>query len=139
MRLLHTQNLTFKEFIGRNIPKYAILSHTWEDDEVLFEDMSDPTHVHKKGFQKIRMTCGMAAKAGIEWAWIDTCNIDKSSSAELTEAINSMYLWYKRSGVCYAYLSDLSESAKLYDALPRCRWFTRGWTLQVSTLLLTAF
>jgi len=72
----------------------------------------------------------MADEAGIPYAWVDTCCIDKSSSAELTEAINSMYRWYQRSAICYAYLSDLSPSASLDTALSSCRWFTRGWTLQ---------
>lgn len=72
----------------------------------------------------------LAADAGIRYAWVDTCCIDKSSSAELTEAINSMYRWYQRSAICYAYLSDLSPSDSLNIALPSCRWFTRGWTLQ---------
>ncbi|KAK4461563.1 HET domain-protein, partial [Cladorrhinum samala] len=42
--------------------------------------------------------------------WVDTCCIDKTSSAELTEAINSMYMWYANSTVCYAWLSDLEPS-----------------------------
>jgi len=130
MRLINTATGLFEEFIGRNIPKYAILSHTWEEEEVSFSDMQKDGHQAKKGFEKIRMTCKLAADAGIQYAWVDTCCIDKSSSAELTEAINSMYRWYQRSVICYAYLSDLSPSDSLDAALPSCRWFTRGWTLQ---------
>ncbi|KAK0750044.1 heterokaryon incompatibility protein-domain-containing protein [Schizothecium vesticola] len=130
MRLINTGTGLFEEFIGRNIPKYAILSHTWEEEKVSFSDMQKDGHQAKKGFEKIRMTCKLAADAGIQYAWVDTCCIDKSSSAELTEAINSMYRWYQRSAICYAYLSDLSPSGSMYAALPSCRWFTRGWTLQ---------
>ncbi|ROW03132.1 hypothetical protein VMCG_05792 [Cytospora schulzeri] len=102
MRLLNVKNATFKEFIGNDIPPYAILSHTWEDEEVTFKDMKTPSRCHGKlGFNKIRMTCKQAAKDGLEYAWIDTCCIDKSSSAELSEAINSMFRWYKRSSRCY--------------------------------------
>lgn len=72
----------------------------------------------------------MASQAGLSYAWIDTCCIDKSSSAELTEAINSMYQWYQRSEVCYAFLSDLSASKPLETTLEVCQWFKRGWTLQ---------
>jgi hypothetical protein len=132
MRLINTRTFRFKEFPGPNKPKYAILSHTWEEEEeVLFKDMSDPSHVNKKGYRKIEMTCWMAAQSNIEWAWIDTCCIDKSSSAELSQAINSMYRWYQRSEVCYVFLSDLpTSSLQLRSTLPNCRWFARGWTLQ---------
>jgi hypothetical protein len=36
--------------------------------------------------------------------------IDKLSSAELSEAINSMFRWYQQAGICYAYLSDVEAS-----------------------------
>ncbi|KAF2681874.1 HET-domain-containing protein [Lentithecium fluviatile CBS 122367] len=130
MRLINTSTGKLEEFIGKNIPKYAILSHTWGEEEVSFRDYVNGGQEHKKGFKKIAMTCRLAAKDGLEYAWVDTCAIDKSSSAELTEAINSMYRWYERAEVCYAFLSDLSAGAELDDALGKCRWFTRGWTLQ---------
>ncbi|KAK7999588.1 HET-domain-containing protein [Apiospora arundinis] len=135
MHLINTRTQCLEEFVGRNIPRYAILSHTWEDEEVLFRDMSNspPSSAtqNKKGFQKIAWTCRIAAQDdGLDYAWIDTCCIDKSSSAELTEAINSMFKWYQRAEVCYAFLSDLQSSAPLETALPDCRWWTRGWTLQ---------
>jgi hypothetical protein len=130
MRLINTRTLLFEEFIGNSIPKYAILSHTWGEEEVLFKDMSDPLRNMKKGFWKIQMTCKTASEDGLQYAWVDTCAIDKSSSAELTEAINSMYRWYQRATICYAFLEDLPASSSLEHILPRCRWFTRGWTLQ---------
>ncbi|KAK2767968.1 het domain-containing protein [Colletotrichum kahawae] len=92
-----------------------------------------------KGFRKIRETCRLAARDGIKYAWVDTCCIDKSNSAELSEAINSMYSWYQRAKVCFAYLSDLCLSSSapkstlapdLISLLRGCRWFSRGWTLQ---------
>jgi hypothetical protein len=130
MRLINTSTKLFEEFIGRNLPKYAILSHTWEEEEVSFKDMGGPSYKSKKGYGKIAMTCQLAAAAGLGYAWVDTCCIDKSSSAELTEAINSMFQWYGRAATCYVFLSDLSPSAPLESELQGCRWFTRGWTLQ---------
>ncbi|KAK0663437.1 HET-domain-containing protein [Cercophora samala] len=135
MRLINTNNGQFEEFIGNDIPPYAILSHTWEDGEVTLADMKSGRYQmyrSKKGYKKIDMTCRMAKKDGYQYAWVDTCCIDKSSSAELTEAINSMYQWYQRSSVCYVFLSDMPPPriAPLEVALSRCRWFTRGWTLQ---------
>ncbi len=131
MRLINTHTGHFEEFIGKKIPRYAVLSHTWGKDEVSFHDKaSDPDFVHKEGFQKIAATCKLAAAAEISYAWVDTCCIDKSSSAELSEAINSMYRWYERSEICYVFLSDLDAAAELKTELRRCYWFTRGWTLQ---------
>ncbi|KAK4464944.1 hypothetical protein QBC42DRAFT_262208 [Cladorrhinum samala] len=85
----------------------------------------------KKGFAKIQRTCAQAISQGLEWAWVDTCCIDKSSSAELSEAINSMFRWYRDSSVCYAYLSDVEYYSQGHPPkLEKSRWFTRGWTLQ---------
>jgi hypothetical protein len=123
MRLINTSTLLLEEFIGRAIPRYAILSHTWEDDEVTFKGYSDGTHRNKKGFQKITNTCAIVARSGLAYVWVDTCCIDKSSSAELTEAINSMFRWYERAEVCYTFLSDMpGDTSDFNGLLPRCRW-----------------
>lgn len=110
--------------------RYAILSHTWASDpgdEVSYRDTRNPQAAkQKKGFDKVFWCCDEALKNGFEWVWIDSCCIDKTSSAELSEAINSMYRWYEQSSVCYAYLSDVDTIKDLRDS----RWFTRGWTLQ---------
>ena len=93
----------------------------------------DATHPARKkaGYRKIQKTCELARIDGFSHAWVDTCCIDKSSSAELSEAINSMFQWYQSAKICYAYLADLiSEQNELEHALPKCRWFTRGWCLQ---------
>jgi hypothetical protein len=131
MRLINVDTLELQDFLGNDMPEYAILSHTWEDEEVTYQDMHPltPDTRSKKGFAKIRETCRLADSRGFEYAWVDTCCIDKSSSAELTEAINSMYRWYREATVCYAYLSDVDDSAD-ETALAASRWFTRGWTLQ---------
>ncbi|GAB1321008.1 HET-domain-containing protein [Madurella fahalii] len=127
MRLLNTRTLELDEFFDRAIPKYAILSHTWEKREVVFRDMADLGKARVKAcFAKIEGACALAASQGYDYVWIDTCCIDKSSSAELSEAINSMWAWYRDSAVCYAYLSDVEKPADLGGS----RWFTRGWTLQ---------
>jgi hypothetical protein len=131
MRLLNTSTLLFEEFIGTDVPPYAILSHTWGDEEVSFKEMTtDPSCKSKKGYAKISMSCQLAIADGLQYAWIDTCCIDKRSSAEVSEAINSMYQWYGRAKKCYAYLVDLESSLPWRDNLASCRWFTRGWTLQ---------
>ncbi|KAJ9151129.1 HET-domain-containing protein [Pleurostoma richardsiae] len=125
MRLINTTTLQFEEFIGTQIPEYAILSHTWEEEEVSFKDYEGPGDItHKKGYAKIQGTCRMAKQEGIQYAWVDTCCIDKTSSAELSEAINSMFK------VCYVYLSDLPSGTYTQVGLKTCRWFDRGWTLQ---------
>ena len=132
MRLLNTTKITLEEFENDSIPEYAILSHRWELDEVSFQDMENGKAIIQKGYAKIKGCCVQAAKDGWKYAWIDTCCIDKSSSAELSQAINSMYQWYSNAQVCYAYLSDVSAPAEpqsnpeFYES----KWFKRGWTLQ---------
>ena len=127
MRLLNASTYTLEDF-PRETPPYAILSHTWDQEEVTFQHMRDgPDAACKllKGFAKIEGCCQQATLAGYDWVWIDTCCIDQSSVAEVSEAINSMYGWYQRSAVCFVYLSDVPRF-RLTDS----RWFERGWTLQ---------
>lgn len=130
MRLLHTEDLQLKTF-GRKKPAYAILSHTWGDNEILFQDLQ-PDAVgdwrQRRGAKKVLGAAAQAVSDGYKFIWIDTCCIDKSSSAELSEAINSMYAWYKNAKVCYAYLEDRATTHT--TILHLSRWFTRGWTLQ---------
>ncbi|KAL5322914.1 hypothetical protein ACEPPN_010893 [Leptodophora sp. 'Broadleaf-Isolate-01'] len=127
MWLINTTSLALELIEDPETCIYAILSHTWGDNEVSFQDMADVKRARKKqGFSKIQRTCQLALDRNIEYAWVDTCCIDKSSSAELTEAINSMFHWYKQSHICFVFLSDLLSIEYLYS----CRWFTRGWTLQ---------
>ncbi|KAL5355544.1 ankyrin repeat-containing domain protein [Aspergillus floccosus] len=125
MRLLDTTELKTKEFFDDSLPEYAILSHTWGEEEVSYQDLKNGDYAHMKGYTKIKGCCQFARARNIAWVWIDTCCIDKTSSAELTEAINSMYRWYQEATVCYAFLEDVPT--RLF---PQSRWFTRGWTLQ---------
>lgn len=136
MHLLNAATLELEEFQSNKIPPYAILSHTWGNtkDEVTFRDVSSYNigYKHKPGFQKIKFCTTQTLEDGFQYCWIDTCCIDKSSSAELSEAINSMYAWYKNSEACYVYLADVvaQRSTTIDSQLEKSRWFTRGWTLQ---------
>ena len=134
MRLLSTFTLRFHEFQGESVPYYAILSHTWTDEEVSLQEMKKGDGKDKAGFAKIKSCCALAASEGWEYVWIDTCCIDKSSSVELSEAINSMFQYYRKAAVCYAYLVDVPASEGDHSAVGstfrQSRWFTRGWTLQ---------
>jgi hypothetical protein len=131
MRLINVSTLQLEEFMdSRHAPPYAILSHTWGEGEVTFQDFAYPDIAQaKKGYGKIEQTCKRAKASGIGYAWVDTCCIDKTSSAELTEAINSMFQWYAQSQVCYAWLADLKVHQPI-ESFASCRWFSRGWTLQ---------
>ena len=133
MRLIDTSTYELLEFNPGMIPPYAILSHTWGDDEYLFGDRNNPFRRESAGFNKIAGCCALAARHGYEYLWVDTCCIDKTSSAELTESINSMYNWYQDSHICYVYLADfdLEKAQHEYgDSFRESRWFRRGWTLQ---------
>jgi hypothetical protein len=146
MRLLHTTELRFEEFYDDQIPRYAILSHRWGPDEVSYQDFLARRKTDGPGYKKILLACKIAAAGGYQvrsdpgllsmpsvWIWIDTCCIDKASSAELSEAINSMYHWYGKSQVCYVLLHDVTVSdewVKTKSEFVRSEWFDRGWTLQ---------
>ena len=136
------------EFRDDETTTYAILSHRWIDHtEVDYGEMVNLAKMDKAerdeirgrlGYRKICDTCEQARKHQYEWVWIDTCCIDKRSSAELSEAINSMYRWYENSRVCYVYLHDVSDFdfpiASDESRYPKSNgwpeWFSRGWTLQ---------
>ncbi|KAL1875263.1 hypothetical protein Daus18300_003334 [Diaporthe australafricana] len=168
MRLLDTDRLEVVLIREDVIPPYAILSHTWGNDEVSLQDMHSlgvkdaPKSIPRLKrvvdaakliasdcyrWMRSRIICTMgndeaslkemhsfsgkdaprnmpsrrkiidaaklAASDGYRWIWIDTCCIDRTSSAELSEAINSMYRWYENAGVCYVYLQD--EPDGLYE------------------------
>ena len=144
MRLLKLEDnghFILTEYSGNDVPKYAILSHTWGSDseEVTFQDLKDGTGKNKHGYRKIHFCGKQAAKDTLHHFWVDSCCIDKSSSAELSEAINSMFRWYQEAERCYVYLSDVlnntsnghTESSRRWKpAFKKSRWFTRGWTLQ---------
>jgi hypothetical protein len=143
MRLLRSYSdgsISLIEFFEDNIPKYAILSHRWGAEEVTFKDMTDGTSKVKSGYGKIQFCGEQTRRNGLEYFWVDTCCIDKSSSAELSEAINSMFRWYQKAARCYVYLSDISTpKRKASDTSAECtwesafresNWFIRGWTLQ---------
>jgi hypothetical protein len=145
MRLLYyTSNdeLSWTEdLIGDDtIPPYAILSHTWVDgQEVTFNDMLERKGKSKTGYRKIQFCAQQAKRDGLNHFWVDTCCIDKANHSELSEAIISMFRWYKNAKRCYVYLSDVCDDGcegngdrnyRLELAIKESRWFTRGWTLQ---------
>ncbi|PMD64809.1 HET-domain-containing protein [Hyaloscypha bicolor E] len=143
MRLLNVKTLKLEWFHNADVaPSYAILSHRWEDDEVLFEDPESVVHVHPSqaikpnGWSKVLGCCKIAEQFGISYVWIDTCCIDTSSSSELSESLNSMFAWYQCATLCIAYLSDVTQiwgndSEDPTAGHPRhSAWFRRGWTLQ---------
>ncbi|KAE9371105.1 HET-domain-containing protein [Stipitochalara longipes BDJ] len=128
MWLLNSGTFELNFFYDNKTPHYAILSHVWGDNEVSFQQINgSQTEIQNHaGYMKIWKCCEQAANHGFEFVWIDTCCIDKTNSAELSEAINSMFKWYQDSTECYVYLEDVTS----LDDLPASRWFTRGWTLQ---------
>ena len=102
-------------------------------EEVSFQDLPQEYAKQMLGYRKILSCCAQANSDGFDYVWIDTCCIDKRSSSELSEAINSMYSWYRNAEVCYAFLADVSEVEdpdSPNSTFRNSRWFTRGWTLQ---------
>jgi hypothetical protein len=126
--------------VGKDIPPYAILSHTWDsdNDEVTFKEISEGEGKGKSGYRKLSFCSKQAARDALDFFWVDTCCIEKTSSAELSEAINSMFKWYQKAEKCYVFLTDVTIDSPTNDVSPqKCaetfrhsRWFKRGWTLQ---------
>lgn len=130
MRLINVQTLAFEEFEGDATTdlKYGILSHRWREEEVTYHDAISTGlyDIQKKGIAKIKQVCKLALLSDLQYVWVDTCCIDKASSAELSEAINSMFRWYQQAHTCFAYLDDID----LGGAPELSMWFSRAWTLQ---------
>lgn len=165
MRLINIHSFRLEEFFGRNIPPYHILSHTWGDDEISFQEYTwlqtyaekvaagvieekppkqrerlkakDESLRRRSGYQKIIHFAQLVPTLQThdhhtaDYIWVDTCCINKESSAELSEAINSMYQWYKGAELCIAFLADVEDTKDAPDSdFGKSRWFFRGWTLQ---------
>ena len=163
MWLLSTDRAELRFFVGPEDTDlqwdggYAILSHVWDKEETSFQDLQ--TLIRRCGKtgenprdhvpEKIRKSCILAERYRLKWIWIDTCCIDKTSSAELSEAINAMFRYYAMSAVCYAFLRDVpanykAECSSAFDRseghpsgwshwrlqFHQSRWHRRGWTLQ---------
>ena len=162
MRLINVHTFKQADrFKDNRIPPYAILSHRWGENEISYQDflnntkdfidttkaffntikdflnttknfLSTAKDTPNTGFTKVARACSQAKQTGLDWIWIDTCCIDKTSSAELSTSINSMFRWYRDAQVCFAYLDDVNTLGedKVEDQILKSRWFTRGWTLQ---------
>ena len=112
--------------------RYTTFSHTWEGNEPLYDKVVkivvydlEASHTH----EKLRMFCKIVRDEGYNWAWSDTCCIDKGDHFILQEALVSMFKWYEGSAMTIIFLCDVDELAKL-GALTMSRWNSRGWTLQ---------
>ncbi|KAK3711883.1 hypothetical protein LTR37_009401 [Vermiconidia calcicola] len=152
MRLLNIRTLQLEEFFEQDVPRYCILSHRWQGKEITYKEFRKGLRTDSPSYKKIVDFCSFVqgqqqdsissdededededGQFIVDWVWIDTCCIDKRSSAELSEAINSMYAWYKNSECCIVYLVDVtSETGEIdfYAELSASAWFRRGWTLQ---------
>jgi hypothetical protein len=157
MRLVNILTLEIESHSDdRTRPIYDILSHTWGQEEVSFQEWNTVLTLEKRkarrfptdplvelqvaeikrrrGYKKVVKFCELTKRRQPrrQYVWVDTVCIDKTSSSELSEAINSMFRWYKESGICCVFLDDV-PSGETVDDCPKfhnSRWFRRGWTLQ---------
>lgn len=133
MRLLCVDSLEFAVYHDASKrPKYAIASHRWFDDaEASFEDVQKRQNTKKRGYAKIEAFARYIKDniPSVRWLWIDTCCINKDSAAELSEAINLMFRWYREAELCLAYLADV-KAVEDKRGFQQSEWFQRGWTLQ---------
>ncbi|KAK3640131.1 hypothetical protein LTR56_005543 [Elasticomyces elasticus] len=134
MRLINTDTLKLHDFIDADsAPEYAILSHRWSDEEVSYKEWRKGRCTESsKGYVKIVDACAFAQARGQAWLWVDTCCIDKESSQDLSESINSMWYYYESAVECYAYLADViaTDPTLRLEQFRQSDLFNRGWTLQ---------
>jgi hypothetical protein len=151
MRLLNIKTLQLRSFTDADKPRYAIISHRWYREELTKQELESCKKESSLSYKKIKALCRFVSRwsNNLEWIWIDTCYIDSTNNAELTEAINSMFRWYSDAAVCLAYLWDIPARSgyedefapsggndtidldrRILDDLHRSEWFRRGWTLQ---------
>ncbi|KAI6023734.1 hypothetical protein BKA83DRAFT_4052912, partial [Pisolithus microcarpus] len=120
-KLIHTTVSGYFQFVT--------FSHRWGIDEPLLRNVEGHSIYDMStdgGFGKLQAFCLRACEQNYLWAWSDTCCIDKDSSAELQEAIGSMFAWYRRSALTIVHLSDIPNTGSFGTS----EWFRRGWTLQ---------
>ncbi|KIY00758.1 uncharacterized protein Z520_03423 [Fonsecaea multimorphosa CBS 102226] len=144
MRLLNVETYELQTIHVENVT-YAILSHRWYEEEITFETLNAAqlknTQEQSPQLDKIRGACARAKEDELKWVWIDSCCINKASSQEMNESINSMFQWYQKAAVCYTYLPDVVSTTPGTDlfrphetedwpARKYSEWFERGWTLQ---------
>ncbi|KAF8435496.1 hypothetical protein L210DRAFT_2531246 [Boletus edulis BED1] len=112
--------------------QYVMLSHKWEDNEPLFQQVvhiavydleTSPTH------DKLQTFCNIVRDTGFNWAWSDTCCIDKSDHFVLQEALVAMFRWYQGSAMAIVFLRGVRPSSPR-GTLAGSIWNTRAWTLQ---------
>ena len=113
--------------------KWIMFSHTWEGKEPTFLDVNRVGSIEELDKSslndKLRRFCQTVCEDGYRWAWSDTCCIDKSTSAILSQSLISMYTWYAEAAATLVHLADVLSESELGD-LTKSRWMTRAWTLQ---------
>ncbi|KAI5995146.1 hypothetical protein EDD15DRAFT_721225 [Pisolithus albus] len=108
---------------------FSMLSHRWGRDEPSPHDVEGRSIYDcggTEGLAKLQQFCIISFRRNLQWAWSDTCCIDKHSSAEIQEAIGSMFSWFRRSSLTIVKLDDVFEGGSFTDSV----WFARSWTLQ---------
>ena len=112
--------------------RYGMFSHKWENNEPLFEQVirmvvyeleESPTH------DKLKMFCQIVQDAGLQWAWSDTCCINKADHFVREEALVAMFKWYQGSALTVVFLFDVLSPSQRGD-LMRSIWNSRAWTFQ---------
>ncbi|KAI6041650.1 hypothetical protein EDC04DRAFT_3089035 [Pisolithus marmoratus] len=112
---------------------YVMFSHAWQGNEPLYQDVKEAKSVWDLSDtplnEKLRNFCKESHRLGHNWAWSDTCCIDKTTSSILNQSLTSMYKWYADSAATIVFLAGVAHPSKLGD-LSRSFWMTRAWTLQ---------
>ncbi|KAK4556715.1 hypothetical protein LTR86_006286 [Recurvomyces mirabilis] len=133
MRLLNTTTGELKDFT--NAPPYAILSHRWGDDEISYDDYCKVLEANTEDAtpkDERRAADIMAQSSCLKVVRFCLLARERGVGAELSEAINSMWAWFRDAAICLFCLRDVPPVQQHDHAFQfrRSEWFRRGWTLQ---------
>ncbi|KAI9164067.1 Vegetative incompatibility protein [Paramyrothecium foliicola] len=154
MKFLHTTSLQPVSWLDRPPSEYAIFSyHYWNAQSTRPSIITNSNRTpalagtengdldsDKAQFDKnVAQACDQARIRNIDYIWIYALCVNAVSSADINEAVVGSFRLIWDAALCIVHLSDLTPlpeggEAKSLEGLDteisRCRWFTRGWTLQ---------
>jgi hypothetical protein len=127
-RLLHTETLEVQGFGDEALPKYAAVSHTWSDEDLVLADLDDRDCARQKvGYEKLLQLCVISRTIyNLQWVWIDTICVDHSSEAEVEEAVQAEFKLFRDSEICLAHLDDVFWPTEGHSATDSCQDITRS-------------
>jgi hypothetical protein len=85
MKLVNTQTLKAIEFSDESLPPYAVVSQTWNPNNVWLTNYSYLSETIAKAERRTSQLSNLAKRQGHDWIWLDTCCRSSSANEELLD------------------------------------------------------